>query len=284
MRADASIRWAFLAACIAMLCGAAGFRAAVASLNAYLVKRPAPLREPLSTIPSTLGPWRMVGEEEKLTDAMVEALGTKSFLNRVYAIDGQLEKGWLHLHIAFYTGLIDTVPHIPERCFTAGGMVQKTAPVRVKLPVDRSTWREGEGPENHATGLRYPLATYTDPVTRRRSDVTMPIGEPMLSVIEFQKPDDPRLEIIGGYCFIANGQITPSAYAVRQLSFRLSEKYAYFCKVQFTGQYRGTPAAQERFVQDSADLMGWLLPYLMYALPDWPEYEAKSAAGADGSK
>ena len=46
MRAEPAIRWAYLAACIALLSGALGFRAAVLSLNAYLHKRPAPLREP----------------------------------------------------------------------------------------------------------------------------------------------------------------------------------------------------------------------------------------------
>ncbi len=280
LRAEHSIRAAYVVACATLLCGAFGFRSAVVGLNAYLHKEPAPLREPLTTIPATLGPWRAMSADEVLSDAVVEELGTKSYLSRLYAIDGDMEKGWLQLHIAFYTGLVDTVPHIPERCFTAGGLIQIAAPARVALPVDRSSWREGAGPVNRASGQNYPLAFVTDPVTRRREEVVLPVGDTALTAIEFQKGEDPNLRIIGGYFFVANGRLTPSAYAVRELSFSLSERYAYFCKVQFTAQFRGNPEAMETFRTRVADLVGYLLPHLMRRLPSWPEYEARSTDAA----
>ncbi|MBX3354295.1 MAG: exosortase-associated EpsI family protein [Phycisphaeraceae bacterium] len=276
MRVESGFRAAFVVTCLTLLAGAIGFRAFALAVNAWLLKEPAPLRAPLSTIPTTLGQWRAVGPDTLLNDAMVEALGTKFYLNRNYAIDGDPAKGFLQLHIAFYTGLIDRVPHIPERCFVAGGLVQRAPPQQRPLAIDRSGWSEEAGPVNLATGERYPMATVRDPITLEEHDVHLPIGETAFTVIEFQDPAHPEMRLLGGYLFIANGRLTPSAGGVRGLSYSLSERFAYFAKVQFTGQYRGGDGSGAQYEALVADLLRELLPYLMQRLPDWPEYEART--------
>jgi len=279
MRVERGFKTAFIIACATLLAGAVGFRAVAVAVNAWLLKEPAPLRDPLGTIPNTLGIWRSVGSDTQLNDAMIEALGTKFYLNRSYAIDGDPGKGLIQLHLAFYTGLIDRVPHVPERCFVAGGLVQRGAPLVAPLELDRSAWRLDGEAISAATNEPFPVAMVVDPVTRRETKVHMPVGESAITVIEFQDVGDSSVRIIGGYLFIANGRMTPRAGDIRGLSYSLTERYAYFAKVQFTAFFRSGDDSFAKYEADVVDLFRELLPHLMLRLPDWPEYEARSKRG-----
>ena len=104
--------------------GGLGLRIGMQALDVYLKKDPVPLRTDLGAIPTVLGHWQRIGEDQQMDAAMVESLGTEKYLTRSYAIDGDPAKGVISLHLAYYTGMIDTVPHIPERCWGAGGLVQ----------------------------------------------------------------------------------------------------------------------------------------------------------------
>ena len=68
-----------------------------------------------------IGPISVTPTNAAMDAAMVESLGTDKYLTRSYALDGDPAKGTMLLHLAYYTGMIDTVPHIPERCWGAGG-------------------------------------------------------------------------------------------------------------------------------------------------------------------
>ena len=57
------------------------------------------------------------------------------------------------------------------------------------------------------------------------------------------------------------------------ISFRKSEKFAYYCKVQFT-VLRPSPYPVDDFLAESSSLLQALLPELMQCLPDWSEVEA----------
>ena len=97
--------------------GGLGLRIGMQALDVYLKKDPVPLRTDLGAIPTVLGHWQRIGEDQQMDAAMVESLGTEKYLTRSYAIDGDPAKGIISLHLAYYTGMIDTVPHIPERCW-----------------------------------------------------------------------------------------------------------------------------------------------------------------------
>lgn len=278
MRIEPTVRVAFFIACATLLGGAIAFRAVAATVNAWVLKEPAPPREPFSTIPTTLGVWKAVTSDTMLSEEMVEALGTNIYLDRVYAIDGNPKKGLLQLHMAYYTGLIDRVPHVPERCFVAGGFEPIGSSQVRALAIDDEGWRPDNGPVNVATGIPYAFATVVDPISRRASDVRMPIGEPEITVVEFQDPAKPDRRLIAGYFFIANGRLTPRAGDVRALSYSLTERYAYFCKVQITRQYFEEDGRVDDYDAHVSDFLKELLPHLMHRLPDWSEYEARSRA------
>lgn len=273
MRFEGSIRLAFAAVVALLIASAVGFRAGVAALEIHLRKEAVPLRESLDTIPTKLGAWKRVGAESRLGEAMVESLGTNFYLDRQYAIDGDPAKGLINLHIAYYTGMVDAVPHVPERCWGAAGLTMVNQPTTVLLPVDRSKWDLNSGVKSLATGETYPRVQVVDPVTRRAEMVLLPVGETEASVTVFQDEKSPEHRLVGGYLFIANGRLTPSPYVVRTYAFDLSNRYAYYCKVQFSAVLPDDGKVVDRWKTLTADLFAELLPILMRRLPDWAALE-----------
>lgn len=279
MRVDRSVRNAFLAGCAALALGGVGFRVALGQLQVYLKKEPVSLREPLDSLPAALGAWKQVGKDSVFSDALIEELGTQNYLDRFYAVDGDPAKGLMQVHAAYYTGMIDAVPHIPERCWNANGLVMRGQPGVRPIAIDRAGWDEKTGPVQPGTNLRYAMADVRDPITRKVEKVPMPLGNLEMTVSAFQDPRAPKATALGGYLFIANGGVTPSAIAVRNLSFKLSDRYAYYCKLQFSAQLPGMPEeVLPKFDQMTADLMQHLLPHLMRCLPNWPAIERSDVA------
>ncbi|HMN97307.1 MAG TPA: hypothetical protein PKC43_12640 [Phycisphaerales bacterium] len=280
MRFDRSARTALIVAAAALLASGLGFRAAIGQLNLYLRKEPVQLRLPLATIPPVLTGWRQIGEDKIFSAAIVEELGTEQYLDRVYAHGEGLENA-LHVHVAYYTGMIDAIPHVPDRCWVAGGLVATTTPRIVPIAIDDSRWRSSDSPPNNATGLPYRKTDAIDPTTGRAVAVHLPIGDFALRAIEFQRKDRPDERLIGGYFFLANGRATASALDVRSLAFQRTDRVAYYCKVQFSMPARADDETRwERFAELSGDFLSAFLPHLMRRLPDWPEVESRAAASA----
>jgi hypothetical protein len=273
---------AYLALVSTLVVGGLGMRLAMGALDVYLRKEPVPLRRDLGTVPAVLGRWQKVGDDQVLDAAMVESLGTDKYLTRSYALDGDPGKGVLMLHLAYYTGMIDTVPHIPERCWGAGGLVQvgdpDTVPIRVPVYGLASV-----GPSlNVAANRPYRVLEVADPVSRIPETVALPLleneqdmnHELEMTLTRFQDRRNDRIEQVGGYFFVANGRCTPSTFGVRLLAFERTDRFAYYCKVQLSARYPvGDPAPAEAFRAQAEDFLSQFLPQLMRLLPDWPSVE-----------
>jgi hypothetical protein len=248
----------------------------VRQFNLYLTKERVDLRRPLDAVPTEIGRWSRIGQDTSYPDIMLEELGTRSYLDRTYAIEGDPAKGALHVHVASYTGTIDAVPHIPERCWAVGGLELTQNSEAAALDIDRTRWRP-------STVEGYFVTDVVDPVTADIESVTMPIGDVVATTIEFQDPKSPKIRQVGGYFFIANGRLESSSYGVRSAAFNLTDRYAYYCKVQVTK--KGVVATEDGslvgpFRQEATELLSLLLPEVMRCLPDWPEWEAKARGGA----
>jgi hypothetical protein len=276
VRFDARCSLAYLAVCATLAGSALGFRAAIEGLNVHLRKLPVPLRESLDSVPAVLGEWERVGEDVRYGADIETELGTKQYLLRTYERPGPEGRQRAQLHVAYYTGLIDTVPHVPERCWGAAGMIMTEQPHEVRLDVDGSSWGTSER-VNAATGSAYPTTVVRDPVTRREQTVHMPLGTWDASVTEFQEERDTRHRVLGGYFFVANGRLTSSPYQVRNLAFDLTDRYAYYCKVQCTIVLPTESATDEAFAAMAGDLIGRAMPDIMRCLPDWPAWESGAA-------
>jgi hypothetical protein len=101
----------------------------VAGHGTYLEKGPVYLHKPLSEMDKVqLGPYQVV-DAQILPDEIVEALGTKDYIQwRVE--DTRRSKGdplrYGSLFVTYYTGGGTQVPHTPERCFLGANWATKT--------------------------------------------------------------------------------------------------------------------------------------------------------------
>lgn len=278
---DARSPVALVALVLVLISSAVGFRVAAGMLSVYLSKEPVDLRVHFDTIPRRLGDWSAEGESRKFDAAMEEELGTDIYLDRTYVNDADSEAPTIMLHLAYYTGMIDAVPHVPDRCLVAGGLDAEARPINMPLAIDTTQWTESSEAVNGVTGLPYPSVSRIDAVTRRPVEILMPIGEPELRISEFRSTQNPGTSIWAGYFFIANGRIAVSPEQVKALAFQPSEKYAYYCKVQFLSQ--GKDLTREQFIQAAASLLEPLLPEIMTCLPDWAAVERGEVGGTDGT-
>ncbi len=305
---DSGARRAFIVASAALLITGVGFRIAVNQLSIYLTKLPVDLREKFPTIPRTLNNWQAAGADRQFDAALVETLGTDEYLDRTYvwresrnplgaATSNASPAGRdaptlpVNVHLAYYTGMIDAVPHIPDRCFAATGMARVGTPKVLDARVDSSTWQiDPDGAVHHATGKPYRTMSFPHRITGRPVTVRLPLGVTegpdgmsgsiQVRTTEFRVPERPDSRVFAGFFFIANGQMTPFPLEVRSLAFDWTDKYAYYCKVQFTME-GGRDFDHAAFEEHVGNLLNELLPEIMRCLPDWAEVEASSANVAD---
>lgn len=235
-----------------------GMSVAMDALNIYMKKEPVPVRRALADVPRVLGQWEAIGDDQRLSEEFIEELGTDQFLTRSY----EDRRGrFLQLHLAYYTGMIDAVPHVPDRCLVAtGGFDLDQLPENLPLDVDQSNW-------NQIDDSWFEVAI-EDPLTGRNAEVYLPTGELSLRTSSFVRSDQPGTVLWGGYFFVANGKFAATPESVKSLAFNPSQKMAYYCKVQLVTQMKRRQDRSE-FVDASQEFLEVLLPYLMRSLPDW---------------
>ncbi|MEL6740207.1 MAG: exosortase-associated EpsI family protein, partial [Planctomycetota bacterium] len=230
-----------------MAIGAIGMGRAIEYYGFHLQKKPVEAPRRLSSIPATTEGWMRIGTDRIEPPEVAEALGTQNYVTRLY-VQRDVPEGQqavvLDFHAAYYTGMIDTVPHVPERCFVGGGLVQTQFAETLDLPIDTSTWRPDTSVPEQLAGeegvlyrVRLPfndesrgiVSTSPGGTVRLPRDVT-PDRPLRMRTSSYALPGDKTL--IAGYFFIANGGTVASAEGVRTLAFDLTSDYAYYLKVQ----------------------------------------------------
>ncbi|MEM8758463.1 MAG: exosortase-associated EpsI family protein, partial [Planctomycetota bacterium] len=233
----------------------------------------APDNRAVSAIPTETDSWVQIGSDRIESAEVIEELGTTNYLNRVFVEKDPgegLEPRVVELHLAYYTGQIDTVPHVPERCFIGGGMQRAAESTEIPLELDRSRWLpDPNAPEG--TEPVFTARTSTKWSDSRGRRVRLPEGIEN-AAIRVSGYDIPRVgRIFAGYFFVANGGTVASADGVRLLAFDLSEDYAFYLKVQINATESPRMQTREDLVEASADLLDELLPDIMLCVPDWVE-------------
>jgi exosortase len=273
----AMLRPAFVASMSLLLATAIGLTAALGALGIFLKKEQifAPGNRGVEKVPTETDSWIMVGKpNESLSEEFVEELGTSNYLMRVYeqkkAEPGK-PKAMVQLHLAYYTGMVDTVPHVPERCMTAHGLQPVSLAEELPVPLEKSTWRTDDKAAPDAQG--HPVYTgrtgrYSDAPNLR---VRLPRGLDDLHMrfSTFDVSGDQRT--VAGYFFMANGGLTPSPEGVRVLAFKLQDDYAYYLKVQTT--VNGAIDSKEA-ARITGQLLSELMPEIARCAPDWVEVES----------
>ena len=269
-----SVLPATLAVTAMLLIGGATVNAAIDALGLHIVKKPVIPVASLDSLSSTIGRWTKVGEDEIFRDTTVEVLGTERYLQRNYALDGDPRNGLVTLHLAYYTDLAGTAPHVPERCWAASGLV----PVRLPEPMALDIPDLGQSIErrHRGTDLPYRVISVEDEL-RGTQDFPLPSGPIVARTTMFTDQKDPMVRQIGAYFFVANGRTTGSALAVENVAFDLTSPYAYYCKVQLNYRTRSSGDDDETlagFQETASEFMTSLLPELAQILPDWRDYES----------
>lgn len=142
----------FLVLVAVLVVAAAGLNVSVKALQLHFKKEPVPMRMAFGTaLPRVMGDWVQVGKRDALESDLLLSLGTDQFLfcNYIDAralgrnadaimreFDGkpadkqaelvrkyrmQNPLAVMDLSLTYYTGKADTVAHVPERCYVAGG-------------------------------------------------------------------------------------------------------------------------------------------------------------------
>lgn len=276
---------AFLVALAVLVIGAVALQVSIARMQVVLRKLPIhPEGDvPFRTIAAEAPGWERLGQDQILTKEVIEELGTENYLSRIYRGEHNGKPVRVELHLAYYTGMIDTVPHVPERCFVGGGMVQagETKVVDIPLDFDRLSVDPYADPEVYGEVLTAPGENFQAVRMPFRLRDTLKLRvTPFLDVRSDRK-------VFAGYFFLANGGIAVSANDVRRLAFDLRATYAYYAKVQFTSW---DVDSAEELGEVAADMLDQFFPQIMRRVPDWievmegryPPDNARNAAPDEG--
>jgi hypothetical protein len=251
---------AMLTVCGLLLAAAVGLNASVMALKLSFRKEAVPLRQPLTRLPAEVGPWVQVTLDERFPEEIEDELATTEYIRRVYVdtrkADPAVLERWnaaeakteelrdeLHrsvsgrdplaavvLHVAYYTGAVDTVPHIPDRCMVAGGF---------------------------------------DPVGKQEVSLDLGDREMRTSFVQFEeRSQGTPVTLSVAYFFQVNGDYEYDAITgVRKRLQDLREKHAYFAKIELMTQGRGRDAAASQAAM--AEFLSHALPEIEKMLPDW---------------
>ena len=263
-------RPALLVSLALMTVAAGGMGAAISQAKIFLRKLAiyAPDARRLTDIPIRLPSWQRDGTDVTVTKEVEESLGTDNYVTRTY-VPRAPAPGLtpLQFHAAYYTKQVDTVPHVPERCFVSGGMQIVREWGDVTIPLDRGPWIEDTDVPANLRGR-----VFKAPVLNEVGAVVNTIRLPFdpasiqMHVTEFEGPGGAR--IMSGYFFIANGGAVARANGVRLLAFNLTDSYSYYVKLQFSSTAAVTA---DELAANTGKLLAELLPEIMRCVPDWVE-------------
>jgi len=259
---------AFLAGFAVLFVAALSLNAATQYMKLYFKKEPVSLAKALETIPRELGHWVQVSEDEALNPEMLDVLGTKQYVFRDYvdaSVIGQAavdqfkgktvkERGemmseiqahhpgaLIRAGITYYTGMVDTVAHIPDRCYVADGF----EPSNYTTP----TWEvRDQDLQSRKIEVRY--INFED-TTPNRGAIPRNVA----------------------YFFHCNGDYVPDPLRVRWRLQSLTERYGYYAKVELMTTMRD----RDESARVMADFLGSALPEVEKCLPDWKALKAQTS-------
>jgi hypothetical protein len=256
---------AFIVVATILLIAAAGLGAAAEYLHLHFRKLAVPMTRSFAEMPPRLGKWLQVSIDSGLAHDIQETLGTDKYLYRDYVDTSLLSQqeldalknkspeeirellapiraknpaAVLNVGLTYYTGLVDTVAHIPERCYIADGYE----------PTNTN--------DTHWTAL----------AGRPGSDLVRSI------TFEDATPGRASFRRNVAYVFNCNGEYMNDSIAVRKRLANLLERYGYYTKVELQ-TLNLAPDEANRVMND---FLTQALPEFEKSLPDWKQFQPGS--------
>ena len=273
----------FLTAVAVLALAAVGLNAATQAMQVYFKKQAVPLRhvldDPQNGIPTRLGDWVRVSEQTTLDADTQHVLGTDQFVFRDYVntrlvkpeeveqfegktaneqqamlrrIQANQPEAVIRLAVTYYTGLVDTVAHVPDKCLIASG---------------------------------YDI-THSE---RQDHTFTLPGGAARPVSFRYLNFEDATGKGRDGwnvaYFFHCNGEYVDHPVGVRSKLQNLFERHGYYAKVELAtitpnvdeGATGDKTEATQRSLAAMTDLIGQALPDVERCLPDWAAVKAAAA-------
>ena len=168
----------FVIAVVVMSLSAGGLWAATRYMEMHFRKFPVVLNRPLEMVPQQMGHWVQVSTDQPLESDIEDTLGTKKYIFRDY-VDTRLmdadklakllakdtqdrrrmltdfemnsPRAVIHLAVTYYTGMVDTVSHVADRCYIADGY----APTEYEL----RKWKLSDGAQVEVRFINFEDAT-----------------------------------------------------------------------------------------------------------------------------
>lgn len=277
---------AFVVAVGLLVASSIAMSTAISYFKIYLKKEPIYPEggRQLNAIPAESDSYVRMGADTRMPKDVEEVLGTTNYISRYYRVKNTPDDAppeYIQFHAAYYTGMIDTVPHVPDRCMVGAGLRQVGPIVEVPIPLDEKRWKEDPYVPEHLKGRIFTMRTGNNPSDQigqaRYTDspltpVRLPKdpGKIMLRAMKFEEADGKRPRW-AGYFFIANGSTVSSAEDVRLLAFDLRATYSYYLKVEF--QSDSVSSAEELAVK-AAKFLDEFFPEVMRCVPDWVKVDS----------
>lgn len=260
---------AFLGAVLLLGASAISLNAAVSFLKLHFKKLPCELRVASlkDGLPAKIGGWIQVSQDQPIDAEMEQVLGTSRYVFRDYVdssifsegeinalksatpqeyaamrlrLQSQHPEGFITAAVTYYTGLVDTVAHIPERCYVADGY-------EVSNSQERSA--DLHGPDGWHRNVTYSFLSFDDQTGTHRVSRNV------------------------GYLFHVDGEYDDSSFGVRARLQDLRERYGYYAKVELMTQSPASqaqdPALRERSAKAMERFLAVALPEVEKCLPDW---------------
>jgi hypothetical protein len=253
---------AFIVVATILLVAAAGLGGAMEYMHLHFRKEAVPMARSFAVMPPRLGKWMQVSIDSGLSHEIEETLATDKYLYRDYVDTSLLTKqeidsfkdkspeeirgllapiraknpaAVLNVGLTYYTGLVDTVAHIPERCYIADGY---------------------------------------EPTVTNDTHWTALSGRPgadLVRSITFEDATPGRVSIRRNvaYFFNCNGEYMNDSIAVRKRLANLLERYGYYSKVEIQ-TLNLAPDESNRVMND---FLASALPEIEKSFPDWNQYK-----------
>lgn len=220
--ATATVSWTpFIVAVVVLVAAAIGWNGTLRLLGMAMAKERVELKQSLDTFPELIGRFQLANHGEfpdpsvkdgkiRLEDDVVGILGTTDYITWIYR-DTSKPLGdsavFISVHMAYYTGLLDPVPHVAETCQVAGGAVEDK---KNSYPVK---WT--------AAGLGEQWGKWGDITANRSAFVRKnAAGQTINSVV--------------CYLFSVNGEPVASRDTVRLRLMDPRKKYSYYMKIELS--------------------------------------------------
>ena len=266
---------AYVTSLVVLAVSAIAFGAGIKAAGVYLQKLPIYPAGDRKTdkIPAETPTWISAGPDIREPPEIEEVLGTKNYVSRAYfkKIDptdkskGLDHSAHLAVHVAYYTGQIDTVPHVPDRCMVGAGMDMVSSGIMVPLTLSRQGWIEDSTVPNDLKGKIFTARTI-----ELGNRVRLPQGLENVKLRVSEFTDKKGVHNFAGFFFIANGTVVSTPEEVRTLSFDLKADYAYYCKVQFNSSLVKSP---EQLGELASSFLSEMMPEIARCVPDWVEVQ-----------